>query len=75
MDLGISIAIAGIAIPAGAVCITAIKAKAVGQNGNGNGKTPLCQVHQTVETRLGDIWDAITVVQEDIKELLKRGGK
>jgi hypothetical protein len=67
MDYGIGIA--GIAISAGAVAITAIKVKA-----NGNGKSPVCGLHSGIEATLKYLTDGMDEVRDDIKELLKKKG-
>jgi hypothetical protein len=69
MDVGIGIA--GVAISAGAVIITAIKARS---NGNTNGNSKPCPLHSGIEATLKYLTDGMDEVKEDIKELLRKRG-
>lgn len=60
-------AIAAIAIPGAAIVITVIKTKASSAS-NGN----VCSLHSGIETALDNLQKGQVVMQEDIKELLKR---
>lgn len=67
MDFGIGVA--GIAISAGAVIITAIKVK----SSNGNGKPSICGLHSGIEATLKYLVDGMDEVKEDIKQILRKG--
>ena len=74
LDLGTGVAIAGVAVSVAAVSITVIKTRATTQDGREGHAPPMatCPVHHTVEAACKAIWDAIEIIQQDIKELLKR---
>ena len=68
MDIGIGIA--GVAISAGAVVITAIKVKANNSN-NSNGT---CHLHSGIEATLKYLVDKADETGEDIKKILGKIG-
>lgn len=63
MDYGIGIA--GIAISAGAVAITAIKVKA-----NGNGKPPTCGLHSGIEATLNFLKEGQKRIEEKLDRVI-----
>lgn len=63
MDYGIGIA--GIAISAGAVAITAIKVKA-----NGNGKSPVCGLHSGIEATLNFLKEGQKRIEEKLDRVI-----
>lgn len=68
MDIGIGIA--GVAISAGAVVITAIKVKG---GTNGNSKNP-CPLHSGIEATLKYLVDKADEAGDDIKKILGKIG-
>jgi hypothetical protein len=81
LDMGTGIAVAGIAIAAAPVAITALR---VMRNGRVDTSTTTttsttgrekqtCSLHSGIEATLSALKDSMDVVQADIKELLKRG--
>jgi tRNA1(Val) A37 N6-methylase TrmN6 len=68
VDIGTGIAIAGVAIAAAPVAITALRSR--GNNGN---LPKACSLHSGIEATLESLSNSMEVVQADIKELLKRG--
>lgn len=84
MEIGTGIALGTLCISAGAVCITAIRARSSPEgngNGNGNGKEkvhPLCAEHSGVRACLDAIQETgerhekwLSSISTDLKELLK----
>ena len=69
MDLGTGIAIVGIAIPAGALGITALKTRANG-NGDSNGNGKQCSLHSGIEATLTYLKDGQKRIEEKLDKVL-----
>lgn len=68
MDIGVGIGIAGVSVSAAAVLITVVKTRGA----NTESRERVCAVHHTIERTLESIWQAVGIIQEDIKALLRR---
>lgn len=67
MDVGISIAIAGVTIPGAALLITVVKTRASKVHDDGNHERGICPVHSTFEALLAEM-------RADIKSILRKIG-
>ena len=79
LDMGTGIAVAGIAIAAAPVAITALKVMRNGKvdtstttTTSTTGRDKPCPLHSGIEATLSGLKDSMEIVQADIKELLKR---
>ncbi len=80
MDLGTAITIVGVAIPASAVCVTAIKLKSNGNGKNGEVKTSVtfpCPAHSGFEAKIDELRKGQERIEKKVDRIfeLKDEGK
>ena len=74
MEIGAGIGVAGLAVSAAAVVITAIKVKATDKQDSNSNAGKSCPLHSGIEATLAYLKNSMDTVQEDIKDILQKLG-